>query len=411
MFNNSIDNLRNISADSITLNGVTVGILHADNTGAVTSSQIVNADVSNSAAVAYSKLNLSNSIVNGDIVSGTIADNKLSSAIDVNANANTIVKRSASAGMAINGLSCGVINSSDEFSQVKAAPLNNWGARMMCLNSTTGTDVKFIAGIYNISGTPRAYFGANDVAQSQWLPVFIAPGGGARVGYDGLTNPAETFAVNGSSLFVGTSTFNTPLADTNLATISTASKVSNSATTATANNTASAIVARDANGDFICGNVKMNAGTQTGSGVINYTANRFTINNNGTVYALPNPVNINGTSQASISCQEIVISRVAGNFAMSSSSTTQGFSAATVSSNTPLEITLNYSFATAPLFGSVHCLFATNTAICYEAHFKNSIIGSNVTNVIKIYNAGAEVNTATFLDGDTFRLSVYLGGY
>jgi len=40
------------------------------------------------------------------------------------------------------------------------------------------------------------------------------------------------------------------IVDTKLATISTAGKVSNSATTATNNNTASAIVARDANGDF-----------------------------------------------------------------------------------------------------------------------------------------------------------------
>ena len=45
------------------------------------------------------------------------------------------------------------------------------------------------------------------------------------------------------------------IADTKLATISTASKVSNSATTATSANTASAIVARDANGDFSAGAV------------------------------------------------------------------------------------------------------------------------------------------------------------
>jgi len=45
------------------------------------------------------------------------------------------------------------------------------------------------------------------------------------------------------------------IADTKLATISTSSKVSNSATTATAANTNSAIVARDASGDFSAGTI------------------------------------------------------------------------------------------------------------------------------------------------------------
>lgn len=61
------------------------------------------------------------------------------------------------------------------------------------------------------------------------------------------------------------------IVDTKLATIGTAGKVSNSATTATSANTASAIVARDASGNFlagtitanITGNVSGNAGTVT----------------------------------------------------------------------------------------------------------------------------------------------------
>jgi hypothetical protein len=63
------------------------------------------------------------------------------------------------------------------------------------------------------------------------------------------------------------------IADTKLATISTASKVSNSATTATSANTASAIVARDASGNFtagtitanVTGNVSGTAGSATGN--------------------------------------------------------------------------------------------------------------------------------------------------
>ncbi len=52
--------------------------------GAVTSSKIldgtiVNGDLSASAAIAYSKLNLANSIVNGDLINGTITNSKLAS--------------------------------------------------------------------------------------------------------------------------------------------------------------------------------------------------------------------------------------------------------------------------------------------------------------------------------------------
>ena len=54
------------------------------------------------------------------------------------------------------------------------------------------------------------------------------------------------------------------IVDTKLATISTAGKVSNSATTATASNTASAIVARDSNGNFTAGTITANlTGTAT----------------------------------------------------------------------------------------------------------------------------------------------------
>ena len=56
------------------------------------------------------------------------------------------------------------------------------------------------------------------------------------------------------------------IADTKLATISTASKVSNSATTATSANTASAIVARDASGNFTAGTITANlTGNVTGN--------------------------------------------------------------------------------------------------------------------------------------------------
>jgi hypothetical protein len=62
---------------------------------------------------------------------------------------------------------------------------------------------------------------------------------------------------------------NAAIADTKLATISTAGKVSNSATTATSANTVSAIVARDASGNFSAGTITANlTGTATNASAV-----------------------------------------------------------------------------------------------------------------------------------------------
>jgi hypothetical protein len=66
------------------------------------------------------------------------------------------------------------------------------------------------------------------------------------------------------------------IADTKLATISTASKVSNSATTATSANTASAIVARDASGNFTAGTITANLTGTASTATVATTANALT---------------------------------------------------------------------------------------------------------------------------------------
>lgn len=82
------------------------------------------------------------------------------------------------------------------------------------------------------------------------------------------------------------------IVDTKLATISTAGKVSNSATTATNLNTASAIVARDANGDFSAGIITHAAGTaatpsltftgDTNTGIYSPGADQVAVSTGGT---------------------------------------------------------------------------------------------------------------------------------
>ena len=88
----------------------------------------------------------------------------------------------------------------------------------------------------------------------------------------------------------GTQTLtNKTIADSNLSTISTAGKVSNSATTATSANTFSAIVARDATGNFtattITANLTGNASTATTAGTVT-TAAQPSITSVGTLTSL-----------------------------------------------------------------------------------------------------------------------------
>jgi hypothetical protein len=94
---------------------------------------------------------------------------------------------------------------------------------------------------------------------------------------------AASMTLSGTLGVTGTATFTTALADSNLATISTAGKVSNSATTATSANTASAIVARDASGNFTAGTI-----TASLTGSISGNA--------ATATALQTARNINGVS-------------------------------------------------------------------------------------------------------------------
>jgi hypothetical protein len=92
------------------------------------------------------------------------------------------------------------------------------------------------------------------------------------------------------------------IADTKLATISTASKVSNSATTATSANTASAIVARDASGNFSAGTITANLTGTASTATTATTANALTTARNfqltGDVEA--SAVSFDGTGNVSL---------------------------------------------------------------------------------------------------------------
>ena len=160
---------------------------------------VTNANVDSAAAIAYSKLNLASSITSNDIVDGTIVNG------DIN----------ASAAIAYSKLSLGT--------------------------SIVNADISASAAIaYSKLSLGTSIVNA-DISAS------------AAIAYSKLSL--------GTSIVNADVSATAAIVDTKLATISTALKVSNSATTATSANTGSAIVARDANGDFSARIITHSAGT------------------------------------------------------------------------------------------------------------------------------------------------------
>jgi len=100
--------------------------------------------------------------------------------------------------------------------------------------------------------------GSNVTIVASRAAIVIADGAGSGAAVTDLT--AEFVAGNYEAGSIDNADINASaaIADTKLATISTASKVSNSATTATSSNTNSAIVARDGSGNFSAGTITAN---------------------------------------------------------------------------------------------------------------------------------------------------------
>ena len=108
-------------------------------------------------------------------------------------------------------------------------PLNITGNAATATTATTLATARTIAISGDVTGTATSFNGSADITISSAITA------------DSIVNAD----INSAAAIV----------DTKLATISTAGKVSNSATTATELNTASAIVARDASGNFVAGTI------------------------------------------------------------------------------------------------------------------------------------------------------------
>lgn len=240
-------------------------------TGAVTSAKIldgtiVNADINASASVALSKL------ATGTV--GTVVLHNASGVPTATALSGDVTVNSSG----VTAIGSGVVVNAD-ISASAAIELSKLAT------STAGNII-----VYNSSGVPTAVTETGDVTISD----------------SGVTSIATGVIVNAD---INSSA---AIADTKLATISTAGKVSNSATTATSSNTTSAIVARDSSGNFSAGKATLataDVTTVVETASISATAASGTINidfsTNPTVYYTSNAtanwtLNVRGTSSASL---------------------------------------------------------------------------------------------------------------
>lgn len=102
-------------------------------------------------------------------------------------------------------------------------------------------------------GTPAAFVGTNITGTASGLTAGNVTTNANLTGP--ITSVGNATSITAGAIVNADINASAGIVDTKLATISTASKVSNSATTATSANTASAIVARDASGNFTAGTI------------------------------------------------------------------------------------------------------------------------------------------------------------
>ena len=243
--------------------------------GSVTSAKIldgtiVNADINASAAIALSKLATGAlptaiTVASANIVDGTIVN------ADINASAAIALSKLASgtSGQIVVHSSGGVPTATTISGDIT---IDSTGNVQIAADKIINADIKTDAAIEKtkISGTAITAADSGTVTSTMIADGTIVNAdvnASAAIAYSKLNlgtsivnaDVSTSAAIAYSKLNLGTSIVNADVStsaaivDTKLATISTAGKVSNSATTATNANTASAIVARDASGDFIAG--------------------------------------------------------------------------------------------------------------------------------------------------------------
>jgi hypothetical protein len=210
------------TASGITLNQLaSAGLVHTNASGVLSTSLLVDADVASNAAIADTKL--------ATISTSGKVSNSATTASSSNG-LNTIVARDGSGNTAL--------------SEISANGLKSYAGSPLTFTALSGASA---ATMYISINT------TDGITFPQHTTAGVLKTDSSGIVSSSLLTNADVAAAAG-------------IVDSKLATISTAGKVSNSATTATNANTASAIVARDANGDFTARNITTTGGVSFPSG-------------------------------------------------------------------------------------------------------------------------------------------------
>jgi hypothetical protein len=218
-----------------------------DATGTVVlSGAIVNADINASAAIVDTKLATIST-------AGKVANSATTATSSSTANA--IVARDASGNFNAGTISAAFSGNGSALTSLTAGNLSGTIPSAVLANSSLFLGTTSVA--LNRSSANQALTGISSVAMPGSTSGSLTIQPAAAAGTNTLTFPAVTGTVvtTGDTGSVTNTMLAGSIADTKLSTISTAGKVANSATTATDANTASAIVARDASGNFSAGTI------------------------------------------------------------------------------------------------------------------------------------------------------------
>lgn len=241
------------------------GVVHNTDTGALTSSLIVNADIDLSANISDSKLATISTI-------GKV-ENTATTATSLNA-INTIVSRNNDGNFAagtitasLNGsANANVLKAGDTMTGALVLPTGSNSIPSLSFNGQTGTGISASSNTLSLStnGNERISIQSSGTLT---INAFTAAGVLHSNTSGNITN---SFIVNAD---IDT---NAAIVDSKLATISTAGKVSNTATTATSLSTNNAIVARDASGNFTANTITASSFTGNFVGNVNgYSTGSF----------------------------------------------------------------------------------------------------------------------------------------
>ncbi|MFA6066704.1 MAG: hypothetical protein WC707_05995 [Candidatus Babeliaceae bacterium] len=305
----NISSSRGVLIDNFT---GTAGIVHNDALGNLSSSLIVNADVSPSAAITDDKLATIST-------SGKVA-NSATTATSVNL-PNTIVLRDASGnfsagtitaafsgtvtGNVIGSASLNVLKAGDTMTGTLQLPAGSTAAPALVFTGSTTTGLSASTG--NLSLSTSAVERLKISSSGTVTITGLTPAGVVHNDVSG--NLSSSLIINADVDPAAA------IIDTKLATISTAGKVANTATTATALDTAGAIVARDASGNFAAGTITAGLiGNVTGSASLNVLKSGDTMTGNLT---LPAGTNISPSLKFSGSTNTGLSSPVANTLSLS----------------------------------------------------------------------------------------------